>query len=102
MGGIFSSLLIVAKFIYINKSDRLLFLLWWLMTLQKDPLSWRPQYGEDADEDVLAQARRPSTTQSRTWDAAKWELKQAGHTSPPHVLIPWGHAKNPPSSLGRR
>lgn len=26
------------------------------MALQKDPLSWRPQYGEDADEDMLAQA----------------------------------------------
>ncbi len=72
------------------------------MVLQKNPLSWKPQYGKDVDEDMLAQAWRPSATQSRTWDAAKRELRQAENTSPPHVLIPWGHAKNPPSSLGRR
>ncbi len=57
------------------------------MVLQKDPLSWKPQYGKDVNEDMLAQAWRPSATQSRTWDAAKWELKTPGRLKTPVHLI---------------
>lgn len=36
------------------------------VTFQKHPLTWRPEYEEDTDENVFTQAWRPPAPQSRT------------------------------------